>query len=80
MGRKKKASRCELSRFGELDERMSRLASEGASQDELWQTLDGLPLVPSLQDGCDDRRCWWQHLYAILERHGLGIRPRAASV
>ncbi|HET6552547.1 MAG TPA: hypothetical protein VFG49_03340 [Dyella sp.] len=57
---------------------MTRTTLDGATADDLWQALDGLPMAPSLQDSDADRQCWWRHLYAILERHGLGIRESAA--
>ena len=71
MGRMKKTSPCQLSPFSELDDHLSRLEIRGASQDDVWQAFTLLPLVPSPLDSAADRRCWWQHLYAILERHGL---------
>jgi hypothetical protein len=78
LARTKKVSPCQLSPFSELDERMSRLEIDGAESAELWQALNCLP-VPSPLDSDVDRRCWWQHLYAILERHGLGV-ARPASM
>ncbi|WP_114238780.1 hypothetical protein [Dyella sp. C9] len=70
---------CQLSPFGELDETLTRLQEEGAEPAELWQAFNALSLMPVLADGDVDRRCWWQHLYAILERHGLAV-PRSAPL
>jgi hypothetical protein len=64
---------CQLSRFSELDNKLTLLKARGATSAELWQAFSCLALLgaPSFTEA--DRRCWWQHLYAILERHGLAV-------
>lgn len=79
MARSKKKSPCQLSPFSELDDRLYRLASDGASSGDVWRAFECLPIVPSPLDSVADRRCWWQHLYAILERHGLGVAHGAPT-
>lgn len=69
---------CQLSRFRELDNKLTRLRAEGATAPELWKAFDCLALLPSPAETGVGRRCWWQHLYAILERHGLAV-PKATS-
>ncbi|MET3654332.1 hypothetical protein [Dyella japonica] len=79
MGRMKKTSPCQLSPFSELDNRLSLLELHGTTPDDVWRAFECLPLVPSPLDSAADRRCWWQHLYAILERHGLGVEHASRS-
>jgi hypothetical protein len=73
MNRPADTTTCQLSHLRKLDERLSRLKREGIPSMELWQAFEDIPLAPSLSDSREDRRCWWQHLYAILERHGLAV-------
>ncbi|WP_109127165.1 hypothetical protein [Dyella sp. C11] len=79
MKRIRKRASNELTFFSELDDRLGRLKMDGAPPDVLWQTLACLPKVPSMRDRLADRRYWWLHLYAILERHGMGIPKVPAS-
>ena len=79
MGRLKKKSPCQLSPFSELDNHLSVLESQGAPADDVWQAFECLPVVPSPLDSAADRQCWWQHLYAIIERHGLGVAHGAPT-
>jgi hypothetical protein len=79
MGRTKKKSPCQLSPFSELDNHLSVLESQGAPSDDVWQAFECLPVVPSPLDSAADRQCWWQHLYAIIERHGLGVAHGAPT-
>jgi hypothetical protein len=64
---------CQLSRFSDLDNKLAVLKAQGASSAELWQAFSCLALLGASSFNEVDRRCWWQQLYAILERHGLAV-------
>ncbi|AIF48700.1 hypothetical protein [Dyella japonica] len=66
-------------RFAALDAELLRLAAEDAPEEDLWAAFEHLVHVPTASIDHDDRRWWWEQVYAAMERHGLTELSRRAS-
>lgn len=58
-------------RFGSLDVALAALEASGATEEELWSTVEVSVHVPASSIADADRRWWWQQLYELLENHRL---------
>lgn len=73
-------SRAQLAaRFAELEEALTRLARSDAPEEDRWAAFEQLVHMPAVAIHENDRRWWWEQVYATMERHGLTELSRLAS-
>lgn len=57
--------------FVELEAELVRLEATNAPEEDLWAAFEQRVHVPASSIDQDDRRWWWEQVYAAMERHGL---------
>lgn len=73
-------SRAQLAdRFAELEEALTRLARSDAPEEDRWAAFEQLVHMPAAAIHENDRRWWWEQVYATMERHSLTELSRLAS-